>query len=205
MIEFTVVSVNCRGLRNEFKRNKIFTTLKQKVNCGVFLFQETHSQISDEEKWQNEWGSRLQLNHGSTNSRGTMTGFSKNLDLKNFNFDQDNLGRIQVISFQLEEKSYIIANLYNNNIQSEQVETLKKLSEMIETANPFEKEVIIGGDFNFFYDKNLDAYGGTPELKLQSIAEITKLANKFDLGDIFRIRNPQKKNCIHIGNQIIGY
>ena len=180
MIEVTIVSVNCRGL-------------KQKINSGVFLLQETHSQKSDEEKWQKEWGSRLQMNHGSSNSRGTMIGFSKNLDLKNFYCDQDNIGRIQVISFQLEEKAFIIANLYNNNVQSEQVETLKKLSQMIEATNTFEKEIIIGGDFNFIFDKNLDAYGGMPDLKLQSIAEITKIKNKFDLCDIYRIRNPQKK------------
>ena len=55
-----------------------------------------------------------------------MIGFTKNLDIKNVHCDHDNFGRIQVISFQLEEKFFIIANLYNNNIQSEQVETLKK-------------------------------------------------------------------------------
>ena len=64
---------------------------------------------------------------------------------------------------------------------------------MIEMSNPFQKNVIIGGDFNCIFDKKLDAYGGRPELKLHSIAEITKIANKFDLCDAFRIRNPQKK------------
>ena len=117
-----------------------------------------------------------------------MIGFSKNLDLRNVNCNQDGDGSIQVVTFQLEEKSFVIANLYNNNIQSEQIETLKKLSEMIETSNPLEKEVIIGGDF-----------------KLLSIAEITKIANKFDLCDIYRIWNPPKK-IIHIQkNQIIDY
>ena len=193
MIGVSFVSVNTRGLRSETKRLKVFSTLKDRVNCGVFLMQETHSCVADEEKWQKEWGAKLQLNHGSTNSRGTMIGFSKNLDIKNFTCNQDHEGRIQVVSFQLEEKNFLIANIYNNNIQSEQIETLKKLSDMLENSNPFEKEVIIGGDFNFIFDKKLDAHGGTPELKLLSIAELTKIINKFDLCDIYRVRNPQKK------------
>ena len=42
-------------------------------------------------------------------------------------------------------------------------------------------------------DKKLDAYGGNPALKLNSIAEHTKLKNKFLLSDIFRIRNLKLK------------
>merc|ERR1712015_490749 len=38
-------------------------------------------------------------------------------------------------------------------------------------------------------DKELDAYGGNPKLKSNSIAEYTKLTKKFLLGDIYRIRN----------------
>ena len=64
---------------------------------------------------------------------------------------------------------------------------------MIENAQPLENEIIIGGDFNFIFDKKLDAYGGRPELKLHSIAEVNKIISKFDLCDIFRIRNPEKK------------
>ena len=124
MMEVTFVSVNSRGLRSEPKRIKVFSTLKEKVNNGIFLFQETHSQLSDEEKWQKEWGSRLQMNHGTTNSRGTMIGFSKNLDIKNFNCNQDENGRIQIVTFQLEEKKFLIANIYNNNVQTEQIVTL---------------------------------------------------------------------------------
>ena len=58
-------------------------------------------------------------------------------------------------------------------------------------------KVILGGDFNFIMDKTLDAQGGTPHLKQASIAEITKIAEKHDLCDIFRIRNPEKKDSQH--------
>ena len=69
----------------------------------------------------------------------------------------------------------LIGNIYNNNIETEQVKTLAKLSEMIEGLDPFEYEIIIGGDWNFIFDKKFDAFGGNPSLKLNSIAEVTKL------------------------------
>ena len=50
-----------------------------------------------------------------------------------------------------------------------------------------------GGDWNFILDKDLDAYGGNPRLKLNSIAEHTKLKCKFELCDIFRVRNKKLK------------
>ena len=79
--------------------------------------------------------------------------------------------------------------MYNNNIEKEQVETSKKL--IFDDINYF--SIVIGGDWNFILDKDLDAYGGNPKLKLNSIAEHTKLKSKFDLCDIFRIRNQKLK------------
>ena len=49
--------------------------------------------------------------------------------------------------------------------------------------------IVVGGNWNFILDKDKDAYGGNPKLKLNSIAEHTKLKSKFALCDIFRIRN----------------
>ena len=155
--------------------------------------QEIHSQPEDEVKWRKEWGSKIYLNHGSSNSRGTMIGFSKNLDIQNLSYHKDNEGRIQTCSFTHNDKKYLIINVYNANIESEQVKTLETLSSMIENCDPLESEIIIGGDFNFIFDKKLDALGGNPSLKLNSISEVTKIINKFDLCDIFRIRNPEKK------------
>ena len=205
MSNLCVVSNNVRGLRYEFKRNKIFNTLHEKVKDGVFLLQETHSQPEDEVKWRKEWGSKIYLNHGSSNSRGTMIGFSNNLDVKILNYCQDNDGRIQTCSFTHNEIKYLIINLYNANIESEQVKTLEKLNTMIENCDPHDSKILIGGDFNFIFNKKLDALGGNPSLKLNSISEVTKLINKFDLCDIFRIRNPEKKKCTHFANQPPAY
>ena len=65
---------------------------------------------------------------------------------------------------------------------------------MMEVLDPLDFEILIGGDWNFIFDKKLNAYGGNPSLKLNSIAEVTKIKNKFQLCDIFRVRNPNKRN-----------
>ena len=57
-------------------------------------------------------------------------------------------------SAEINGEKYIVANIYNNNIESEQVSTLKKLDTMLgEIENIFEHEIIIGGDYNFIFDK----------------------------------------------------
>jgi len=89
---------------------------------------------------------------------------------------------------------FLAVNLYNNNIEKDQVNTLKKLDGLLTNfPNLDQYSIIMGGDWNFILDKKLDAYGGSPKLKLNSIAEHTKLKNKFLLSEIYRIRNKDVK------------
>ena len=55
-------------------------------------------------------------------------------------------------------------------------------------------QLIWGGDFNFFFDCKLDANGGNPKLKVQSIAKLVLMMSENDLCDIFRVRNPEMKH-----------
>ena len=64
------------------------------------------------------------------------------------------------------------------------IKTIKDLSE---------KHIVLAGDFNFFFDASLDSYVGKPTLEKKSIAKFIKLKEKFDLCDIWRIRNPKTK------------
>ena len=59
--------------------------------------------------------------------------------------------------------------------------------------NIHDYEIVMGGDWNLIFNKDLDAKNGNPALKLQSIAELSKIINTFKLCDIFRLRHPHKK------------
>ena len=75
---------------------------------------------------------------------------------------------------------------------TEQVVTLHDLDKMIETIKDlYDKHIVLAGDFNFFSDTFIDSYGGKPTLKKKSIAKFIELKAKFDLCDIWRIRNPK--------------
>ena len=52
--------------------------------------------------------------------------------------------------------------------------------------------MILGGDFNLFFNKKPECKGGRSILKKQSVSHIIKLQDAFDLCDIWPIRHPKK-------------
>ena len=84
--------------------------------------------------------------------------------------------------------------LGNLHTETEQVATLLNIDKMLETIKDlYDKQIVLAGDFNFFFDKSLDSYGGKSTLKKKAIAKFIELKEKLDLCDIWRIRNPKTK------------
>ena len=103
-------------------------------------------------------------------------------------------GRILKLDVMVDETNFVLVNIYNPNTETEQVKTLTDLGKMLETIKDFsDKPIDLASDFNFFFDTSLDSHGGKPVLKKKSIAEFIELKEKFDLCDIWRIRNPKTK------------
>ena len=61
---------------------------------------------------------------------------------------------------------------------------------MSEKIDDFKKGIVFGGDFNLFFEAKLEAQGGNP---------IIQIKEKFDLYDIWRIRNPSVINGTLLG------
>ena len=57
-------------------------------------------------RWKNEWGGEIFLNHGTSNSRGTLIAFNKGFDKKKLKYIDDKNGRIQILTFEQEKKVY---------------------------------------------------------------------------------------------------
>ena len=178
------------------KRHNVLNHIKKLANKAIFLLQETHSEKSDEDSYRHIWGTKdFLLNHGATNSRGTAIFFS-NVGYKQIFYFSDNIGRLQILSIKLTEndKKLLIVNIYNPNNENPQVELLKLLFEKLdEVPNILEHEIVIGGDWNCILDRNLDSNGGNPGTKTNTLAEISKIRNKYDLIDIFRAKHPDLK------------
>ena len=67
------------------------------------------------------------------------------------------------------------------------------------------KYVFFTGNFNCFLNSNLEASDINPALKKKSISKIIQLLEKYDLIDIWRIRNPFSKRFTFRKNHFSGY
>ena len=76
---------------------------------------------------------------------------------------------------------------------------------LINVKNINNKNIILGGDFNMHFDSKLEAKGGKPVLKKQSIAKMVELLENFDLCDIWHIRNLKKRRFAFRQNHFSGY
>ena len=68
---------------------------------------------------------------------------------------------------------------------------------MLLTFDDLENKIIIPGvDLNLLLDSVLEAEGGSPVLKKSSISKLIEIKEKYNLRDIWRIKNTKEKHFI---------
>ena len=174
------------------KRRKVFNWLiKHSSTNSIFMLEETHSTALVEQKWRTQWRGKMFFSHGTSNSTGVLICITEDLDCKANNELHDKNGRILIIDIEIQSEHYVIINYYGNNDQHGQLETLSVLESLLDKINfKLDAKIILGGDFNAIFDTFLDADGGSPSLKTNSLNKITTLLSDHDLCDIFRVRFP---------------
>ena len=190
------VSNNVKGLHDKSKRIKMFLYLKDLISNNGFIFlQETHSSAQETTQWCNDFGSKnIFFSHGTTGACGVAIGICLNEKFEIKKNISDLNGRFLILELVIGNNAFILINLYNANTQADQVKTLNELDAALKDLDLCpSKKIIFGGDFNVFFDKSLEAKGGNPALKLNSIATFLKFKESMELIDIWRIRNPPKK------------
>ena len=191
--DFKIVSINVRGLRDAKRRVSLFNWLRRQ-HFDVIFIQETHSEVDCEIKWQNEWGGKIIMSHGSSNSKGTMIMFRRDLDvsIKFSKCHQD--GRIVLVNCDIMEENINFASIYAPNIEAEQLLFYDELEKCLNENNiNSEDMLIIGGDWNIVQNPEIDKMGGLNTLKLKSLDKLDKLKNSFSLNDTWRIKNPDTR------------
>jgi len=189
----SLLSLNVRGLREKKKRQEIFHWLKQLKNGenNMIFLQETHSEESDQVIWEKDWGSKIIMSHGSTNSRGVAILFPSKDDLQVESTNIDDNGRKIVLNLVHEKDEYCLINIYapTQDRETDQIKFLNDLKEDIESN--LAKKIIIGGDFNLpleIIDKsNKNTNNSKANIKMHNIMET------YDIIDIWRIQNPATK------------
>ena len=209
-INFNVITNNVKGLRTSCtKRHGIFNRLKDLIkNKGIIMLQETHSDSDIENLWTEEFGkdNELFFSHGASNARGVCIGIVGNFGHTITNKIIDTDGRFIILEAKINNNKFIIVNIYNENRELQQIALWESLQSQLNSLNiDCDTEFVLAGDFNLFFNQDLEAKGGNPTFKKQSIARFISIKEHFDLVDIWRIKNPAKKRYTFGQQHYTGY
>ena len=187
MENIKILSMNCRGLRDNNKRKDVFKYLRQK-NCSICCLQDTHLMDDDYSYIRSQWGFEVHLSSGSRDSRGVAILFRSNFEYKILNERKDKAGNMLILDIQTGNNTFTLVNIYGPNNDNPQFYT--ELNQIISNSqNDF---TIICGDFNLVQDQCLDLYNYRMLNNPRARLELLQLKEVNGLQDPWRIYNPDK-------------
>lgn len=187
MEKVRIVSLNVRGLKNKLKRQSILQFLKGK-KYDIVCIQEAHVTSAEANTWEKQWGGKIIINEGTCRSKGEMILISKRFTGK-VNLEES-MDRVQIVSVQLGDVSFIIANVYAPNDSKEKIQFLYKLRSILHSF--MGKRLLLLGDFNTVVNNDLDIVSGRPHCKTE-INTIKELITSLSLTDVWRVFHDMEK------------
>ena len=117
------------------------------------------------------------------------------------NKKQDESGRILILDGKVSDNDFLLINaillifyLINSNKESEKLNTQSILCNLLDDITDLHcKNIILGGNFNIFFNLTYEAHGGNPEIKNKSVAIFIHIKESLRHCDIWRVRNLKKK------------
>ena len=81
LMSLRIISLNVQRIRNKVKRRTIYRYGRDQAD--IICLSETYSCAETQDLWKPlEWGSKIFLSHGDTNSRGVAILINKTIDLE---------------------------------------------------------------------------------------------------------------------------
>ena len=184
------IIINTDGFRAEWKRSVIFARLNELSPDVVFL-SETHitNMIEAKKMIGKFWKGKHFWAFGTNNARGVGILMAKDLDYKYINHTYDFIGRTVVLDIQMGSNKYRLINCYAPNDPTERKSYIEGLD--LYLINNFDP--VMGGDWNFVENLDLDKWGGSGEYGDTGKKQMKKLKEDFLLFDPFRRKYPNKK------------
>ena len=106
----------------------------------------------------------------SHHSKGTLVLIKQGLDFEQKSVLCDPNGRFIILEAVVQGTPVLFVNIYAPNKIHEQEAFFKKIDGKLDEYD-FDpnRKVIMGGDFNIFFDEDLDCIGGHPKIKQKSV------------------------------------
>ena len=187
-------SLNCNGLGDKRKLNKVLTWLKKKDE-NVFFLQETHSTLEVEDAWRKIWGGDIYFSHGASNSTGVAIMIKKNESIEVNEIRVICEGRFQLMEITQNDVRYCLVNIYSPNDDNQQF--IEKLF-LESLGRKREDYLIMAGDWNAVLDNNLDKMGGVAQHANKNYQNyINNVINDYGLCDIFRLSRGEERVYTH--------
>jgi exonuclease III len=186
----SIISYNVRGLKEEKKRWAVFHWLR-KQKCDIVMLQETHCHLKkDENLWSREWAGQSIWSRGTGKSKGVAVLFNRNTKYNYIDVVKDFNGRYIRFKLEHDKSKFNIINIYAPNGEYERVHFFNSMNGWINDDEGY--ETIIGGDFNCVLKNKLDRYNCNEKIDVGQI-DLKQLMNSFNLEEIWRRRNPTKR------------
>ena len=179
------------------KRDTIFLHMREKGE--ILFFQETHTTEETEKNYTNLSNDSYIFAHGQSNSRGVMIVISEKIEHEIRKKYRDPDGRFIIAISELQSYTFVLVNVYAPNNEKEHSAFLKKLREKMDDLIEGEQYdfILAEGDWNFTEDNKMDRRGGNPTTWRKSLLELQEIKDKYDLIDIYRTRNEEKRIFTH--------
>ena len=179
--KFNIFCLNTRGLGDKRKRKAVLSWLQEKCS-GITLLQETHSALTTENDWRENWKGIIEFSHGSTNAKGVAVLLSSGLDIEISNVKKDTDGRFLLLDCIISEHSYVIINVYAPTVdkRNDQVTFGNFILDMLQDYSG--RNIILGGDFNLDFDMTNNSHKSCKNPGY--LRQLLYIFDTFDLVDI---------------------
>ena len=115
-------------------------------------------------------------------------------------------GRGLIIEADIETEIIILLNVYNSNSETEQLQILSDVDLLLSDSSlDHTKTIVFAGDFHLFFNQKIEATSGNPVLKKNSISKVLQIIEKYDLIDIWNVRNPSFTRFTFRKNHFSGF
>ena len=152
-----------------------------KSKYDIIFIQETHSLLTDEQRWRSEWGGTIVFCHGTNSSKGVAILFKNTFCFEIKSKLIDAYGRYILLDIVTDNSTYSAVCIYGpNNDDPKFYSTV-----FTHLQNLRCDHIICGGDFNFVFNLDLDKYGGAQKTNFKARDKCLSFMDHFSLIDIW--------------------